>query len=99
MKTFFIHLLKNNGHLRGTLYFSVAFLTPVVAALQQWTERSPQNFYAISAVIVGAFLSGLVTLRAYLDQHLSRNPPDSVTNTEASSTSTTTTTTPSAPLT
>ena len=65
-------IFKNNGHLRGALYFVVAFLGPVVASLEAWAHEPPKNLYTVAAVVLSSFLAGLVSFRAYLDQHLSR---------------------------
>jgi hypothetical protein len=69
-----LKFFKNNGHLRGALYFSIAFLTPIVASLENWSKTPPPNFYAVAFVVLGAFIAGLTVIRAYLDQHLSRTP-------------------------
>lgn len=76
------YLLKyfsNNGHLRGLLYFLLASLPIIVASLESWSKTPPPNWYAVAAVIMGSFVAGLVSLRAYLDQHLSHNGSDPVT--------------------
>ena len=65
-------IFKNNGHLRGALYFVVAFLGPVVASLEAWAHEPPKNLYTVAAVVLSSFLAGLVAFRAYLDQHLGR---------------------------
>lgn len=69
-----LKFFKNNRHLRGALYFSISFLTPIVAALEGWSKTPPPNSYAVGFVILGALISGLTVIRAYLDQHLSRTP-------------------------
>ena len=63
---------QNNGHLRGALYFSIAALTPMAASFTEWSsEDGPKNVYEIIAVMLGAMISGLTAVRAYLDTHLS----------------------------
>jgi len=63
---------QNNGHLRGALYFSIAALTPMAASFTEWSsEDGPKNVYEIIAVMLGASISGLTAVRAYLDTHLS----------------------------
>lgn len=63
---------QNNGHLRGALYFSIAALTPMAASFTEWSsEDGPKNVYEIIAVMLGAMISGLTSVRAYLDTHLS----------------------------
>lgn len=75
MKTlieFLGNFFKNNGHLRGALYFSIAALTPMAASFTEWSsEDGPKNVYQIIAVLLGASISGLTAVRAYLDTHLS----------------------------
>jgi hypothetical protein len=73
----FLKFFNNNGHLRGTLYFTISFLTPIVTALEGWSKTPPPNYYAVSFVFGGALIAGLTVIRAYLDQHLSRNPDPS----------------------
>lgn len=66
------NFFKNNGHLRGALYFSIAALTPMTASFTEWSsEDGPKNVYEIIAVMLGALISGLTAVRAYLDTHLS----------------------------
>jgi hypothetical protein len=63
---------QNNGHLRGALYFSIAALTPMAASFVEWASQDgPKNVYEIIAVMLGASISGLTAVRAYLDTHLS----------------------------
>lgn len=67
------NFFQNNGHLRGALYFSIAALTPMAASFTEWSsEDGPKNVYEIVAVLLGAMISGLTAVRAYLDTHLSR---------------------------
>lgn len=64
---------QNNGHLRGALYFSIAALTPMAASFTEWSaDNGPKNVYEIVAVMLGASISGLTAVRAYLDTHLSK---------------------------
>lgn len=66
------NFFKNNGHLRGALYFAIAALTPMAASFTEWSaEDGPKNVYEIVAVMLGASISGLTAVRAYLDTHLS----------------------------
>ena len=42
MKTlieFLGNFFKNNGHLRGALYFSIAALTPMAASFVEWASQ------------------------------------------------------------
>lgn len=64
----------NNGHLRGLLYFTLASLPIIGTGLEHWSKTAPANYYEISTVLVSALIAGLVSLRAYIDQHLTRNP-------------------------
>ena len=64
---------QNNGHLRGALYFLIAALTPMAASFTEWSaEDGPKNVYEIVAVMLGASISGLTAVRAYIDTHLSK---------------------------
>jgi hypothetical protein len=69
---------QNNGHLRGALYFMIASLGSWHAAFILWSKTPPENAYEVLGVIVGAQLSGLVAVRAYLDTHLSRTKNENV---------------------
>ena len=73
MKTLF-KLFDNNGHLRGALYFSLAALPIIGTGLEHWSKTPPANWYEVATVLLSALIAGLVSLRAYLDQHLTRNP-------------------------
>ena len=67
------NFFKNNGHLRGALYFSIAALTPMAASFTEWSsEEGPKNWYEVIAVLIGSLISGLTAIRAYLDNHLSK---------------------------
>jgi hypothetical protein len=71
---FLFKFFDNNGHLRGLLYFTLAALPIIGTGLEHWSKTPPANLYEISTVLVSALIAGLVSLRAYLDQHLARNP-------------------------
>lgn len=64
----------NNGYLRGCLYFAMAALPPLGIALKTWSQKAPDNFYEVGEVVISCALAGLVSWRAFIDQHLSRNP-------------------------
>lgn len=67
------NFFQNNGHLRGALYFSIAALTPMAASFTEWSsEEGPRNVYEVVAVMLGALISGLTAIRAYLDTHLAK---------------------------
>lgn len=63
---------KNNGYLRGMLYFLLSALPLLGERLEVWSKTPPANKYEIAAMLIGALTAGLVAVRAYLDQHLSR---------------------------
>ena len=69
-----LKFFNNNGHLRGLLYFSLAALPIIGTGLEHWSKTPPANYYEISTVLLSALIAGLVSLRAYIDQHLTRNP-------------------------
>jgi len=72
MWAFLGQFFKNNGHLRGALYFTTASLAVLTSAFVHWTDNNPKNVYEIIATLLGALSAGLIALRAYLDTHLSR---------------------------
>jgi hypothetical protein len=75
--TIFLRLLRslfsNNGVARGTIYWFIGVLTPWPAALMSWDAKPPGSGYVVAAAIISSILAGLVNIRAYMDQHLSRN--------------------------
>lgn len=66
-------LFSNNGTARGALYVTMASMTPLVAAFKAWENTPPKNRYEVGYILLSCVASGLVALRAYLDQHLSKN--------------------------
>lgn len=66
------YFFKNNGHVRGMLYFSAAALSGITNAFTHWADSPPKNWYEIAAEFLGALAAGIVAVRAYLDVHLSR---------------------------
>lgn len=70
---FFGNFFQNNGHLRGALYFLIAFFTPMAGSFTEWaSEDGPKNVYEVIAIVLGSLISGLTAIRAYLDTHLSK---------------------------
>lgn len=53
------------------LYFLLASLPLLVDACEEWSKQPPTNSYAILTVFGASLVAGLVSVRAYLDQHLS----------------------------
>ena len=74
MKAIIIKLFRNNGHLRGLIYTVLGLLTPASAVLAQWGDSPPKNRYVMASAAIAVLLGGVTSLRAYLDQHISRNP-------------------------
>jgi hypothetical protein len=74
--------LRNNGHLRGALYFFSAVLAGLVKTLTHWATTPPPNCYDVAAEFLGAFAAGLVAVRAFIDTHLARNKNDTNQNTD-----------------
>lgn len=74
------HLRRHAGnYVRVSLYFLIACLTPISSALAAWVAegRAPDEIGVLEwrSVVIGALLAGLVAVRAYFDQHLSRTEP------------------------
>jgi uncharacterized membrane protein (DUF441 family) len=72
MKTLLKKCFANNGVARGLLYFTIQFLTPIGTACAVWDQEAPKTWFAISAVLIGAFVAGLTSVRSFMDQHLSK---------------------------
>lgn len=70
-----LEVFQNNGKLRGLLYVSGAMLAVVITLCSSWAENPPKNKYEVIGAVAGILIAGINTLRSYLDQHLSRNPP------------------------
>lgn len=74
---YLLKFFKNNGHLRGALYFALSSLPIICTAFEKWSEVPPANYWAVLATLMSALIAGLVSVRAYIDTHLSRFPsPD-----------------------
>ena len=69
-----IKFFKNNGHLRGFIYVFGAVLIIAADRFEAWSKVPPANGYVIAAFFCFILANALNSLRAYLDQHLSRNP-------------------------
>jgi len=76
MLTTFLRLLRlvfsNNGIARGLIYWSIGVFTPWPPVLMEWDANPPKTWYVIFATVISSALAGLVALRAYMDQHLSK---------------------------
>lgn len=71
MNNFLKRCFSNNGVARGLLYVGISILTTLAAAFAVWQTTPPPNSYAIFAVLFKALADAGLTLRAYIDQHLS----------------------------
>jgi hypothetical protein len=61
----------NNGVARGLLYSGISILSTFATAFATWTEKPPENWYAVAAVIFASLAGAGLTLRAYIDQSIS----------------------------
>lgn len=57
---------------RLTLYILIAVLTSIVGDLRSWSSWEDLNGYRAFVGSLAAILQGLVTMRAFLDQSLSK---------------------------
>lgn len=64
----------NNGTLRGILYLGGSLALALGEKLLSWGDTPPKNGYIVSGSVLLAFGGMFNTWRAYIDQHLSRNP-------------------------
>lgn len=67
---------ENNGVLRGWLYTGLAAAAVIGPQLEKWVNTPPANGFEIASIILAALVAAANALRAYLDQHLSRNEKD-----------------------
>ena len=58
-------LLDGQPAVKACLYFLASVLPVIGAAMATWTELPPANGYEVGAVIVAAFSSGIITLKAF----------------------------------
>ena len=58
-------------HARGWLYFLIGALGIVVERTTAWIVKEPENLWAYVATVASAVLTGLIAVRAYMDQHIS----------------------------
>jgi hypothetical protein len=67
------NIMKNNALLRAILYFFIAALPALITDLGQF--RSFGEISQVTAVIIMAnfILQGIIAVRAFLDQSISRN--------------------------
>jgi len=65
----------NNGILRGTIYAVQAMGLVLLGAFSTWENEPPKNNWSFAIVTVATILAGVGAVRAYIDQHLARNPP------------------------
>ncbi len=66
----------NNGILRGTLYIVQSIGLVLLPQFTVWETEPPKNHYSILILVVASVLAAGNALRGFLDQHLSRNPPE-----------------------
>jgi len=67
------NIMKNNALLRAILYFLIAALPALITDLGQF--RSFSEISQVTAIIIMAnfILQGIIAVRAFLDQSISRN--------------------------
>ena len=66
-------VFKNNGNARGWMYFLIGFLTPIGEKLIEWgNDPTKFNWFFLGAMLIGATITGLNGIKAFLDDHLSK---------------------------
>lgn len=67
------NIMKSNGLLRGALYFFIAALPAFITDISQFKSFSEISQISVAVIIANFILQGLIAVRAFIDQSLSRN--------------------------
>jgi len=66
------NIMKDCAWLRGVLYFAIAALPAVITDLSKYKSFSEISGIATIIIISNVVLQGLIAVRAYIDQTISR---------------------------
>lgn len=66
------NIMKDCAWLRGVLYFAIAALPAVITDLSKYKSFSEISGIAATILISNVVLQGLIAVRAYIDQTISR---------------------------
>jgi hypothetical protein len=66
------NIMKDCAWLRGVLYFTIAALPVVVVDLTKYKSFSEISGIAATVLVTNMVLQGLIAVRAYIDQTISR---------------------------
>jgi hypothetical protein len=66
------NIMKDCAWLRGVLYFAIAALPAVITDLSKYKSFSEISGIAAIIIISNVVLQGLIAVRAYIDQTISR---------------------------
>ncbi len=66
------NIMKDCAWLRGVLYFAIAALPAVITDLSKYKTFSEISGIAAIIIISNVVLQGLIAVRAYIDQTISR---------------------------
>lgn len=68
--------MKDCMWVRAALYFFIASIPALMIDLQQYKNFSEISDISLSVIILNFFLQGLIAVRAFIDQSISRTQKD-----------------------
>jgi cbb3-type cytochrome oxidase subunit 1 len=70
------NFMKNCAWLRAVLYFLIAAIPTLMVDLGQYKTFSEISSIAVAIIIANFILQGLIAVRAFIDQSISRTQKD-----------------------
>lgn len=67
------NFMKDSAIIRTTLYFFIAAIPAFITDLSQYKSFSDISSITIVVIVSNSILQGLIAVRAFIDQSLSRN--------------------------
>ncbi len=64
----------SQNKIKGSLYFLIATLPVIAASFKDWSLTPPANLYAVGFVVISAISAGIIAVKAYLNQDISKDP-------------------------
>lgn len=70
------NFMRSSAWIRAALYFFIASIPALMVDLQQYKSFSDISDISIAVIIANFVLQGLIAVRAFIDQSLSRSKED-----------------------